>query len=988
MPAATLPSSLPLELALLTSTPLPPSPLSSLQSHLTALSAGDYLTILTSPLAASLLRPTSLSSLPTNDLVANYKSHLKTAIATSSSHRLELLILGIASLQAYLQTTSTGPPLPLKEVELLPQSISSDKAVKALKDALVRELSVDGEAAYHLLPYPVVFTLAKEVLTSSVLLGRDDADAEGLVTAKWWRIRVNFAHQRILREVSSSLHDDIYSDLAELEKLIFPDGGDDDNGGSTGAAAAAGFSAKVTSDLKARYLVERSTIHSFYGYDAKVRKDLEAAAAVTGLQYAITGRLGKRTKFQVDDISQLVVLAKSTEEYEGGAAPKTISYVQDGEPKKEEPEPTVGDDKKVMPTQFDLNDDTLLEAISFTPVTAEILEAAALPPSLSALDPSSQPTLQPIDSIILLHLAESIKNTNPADGLTREQMSPYAERVLQHSTNWSIHTMGLLVRSRLEAYRSRTVERSLLQLQVVVDQIVAATASEDNTADVSTFLPKPKEDESASVSERLEFAFPLGLPTRWGVEAELAARWVDMGGLRTAVGIYERLGMWAEVALCWAAVEKEEKAVGVVRRMLFEGELPRADDDIEPDIGGDEDLDEEIIITDDDEIEPVERDPPPPEAPRLWCILGELEKNPDHFRKAWEVSGRRYARAQRSLGVYHLRKKEYSEAIAAYKLALKSNPLNGPAWFQCGCAMLEVADWDGAVEAFMRVIGIDDTDAEGWSNLATALLRRGKVKVVEGEKNTIILDDEEGEEEEGVAGKSEEELVNEGKIQALMALKKAVGLKNTNWQMWENVLVIAASLRPPNWGDMQMALRRIIEIRGQKEGETCLDVELLEMLVKNVVTNYEKEELGRPGLVRMVVDLVDTKVVPLITGDERLWRIVGKLAVWRGKWSSVIEASEKMFRVVNGRYEVRTDKKSWDQLVEATEEIVDIYRKYGGMERSEGLGAGSGAVVMKDWKFKARSLVRNVLAKGRKAGWEDEDRATWGKLEKLSEELK
>ncbi|KAK6506650.1 hypothetical protein TWF481_005109 [Arthrobotrys musiformis] len=969
MPATTLPSNtLPLELALLTSsTPLPTIPTASaaLEANLAFLTNGEYHKILTSELAQSLLSPASLSNLQPQEIIKCYKTAIKTAVLESTATSLELLVIGIAALLAYLQTTTTGPPLLLREAEVLPSVISGDKKfVKELKEELVRELSVDGEAAYHLLPFPVVFTLAREVLNSEKVCGAGDG---GLVTAVWWRVRVNFAHQKILRDVSGQLHGGIYGDLDGIEKVVFGQDGE-------------GEGVLATEDLKVRYLVERSTIHSFYGYDAKVRRDLEAAAAVTGLQYAITGRLGKRTKFQVDDISQLVVLAKSRVEYGRGSAPKTVSYVQDGDKKDEEGE----EGEKVMPKQFGLNDDTLLEAIAFTPVTAEILEAAALPTSLSELDPAAQPILHPTDSIILLHLAESIKNTNPADGLTREQMSPYAERVLQHSTNWSIHTMGLLVRSRLEAYRSRTVERSLLQLQVVVDQIVAATASSGD--EVATFLPKPKEEESASVFERLEFAFMLGLPTRWGVEAELAARWVNMGGLRTAVGIYERLGMWAEVALCWAAVEKEEKAVKIVRRMLFEGEWPVGDDDdtkVEEEVQEEEEG--EMIITDEDEAEPIERNPPPPEAPRLWCILGELEKNPAHFRRSWEISKHRYARAQRSLGVYHLRRKEYDEAITAYKLSLKCNALNGPAWFQCGCAMLEVADWDGAVEAFMRVIGIDDTDAEAWSNLATALLRRGKVKVVEEGKNTLILDDEEDVEEEG---KSEAELLNEGKLQALTALKKAVGLKNTNWRMWENVLVIAASIRPPAWADMQLAIRRVVEIRGTKEGETCVDVELLDMLVTHVITSYAKEEIGRPGLVRMVVDLVDTKIVPLITNDERLWKTVGALAEWRGKWGSVIEAYEKMYRVVNGRYEVRTDKKSWGELVEGTDAIVGVYKKFGTMERSEGLGAGSGEVVMKDWKFKGRSLVRNVMAKGRKAGWEDEDVGLWERLEGLAAELK
>ena len=126
---------------------------------------------------------------------------------------------------------------------------------------------------------------------------------------------------------------------------------------------------------------------------------------------------------------------------------------------------------KEMPKSLELNDDTLLEGIKFTPTTSAILETEELPESLKVLDPADQPVLQPLDAVILLHLAESIKNTNPADGLTREEMAPYAERVLQRATNWSIHTIALLVRSRLEAFRSRTAERSLLQLQAVVDQL-------------------------------------------------------------------------------------------------------------------------------------------------------------------------------------------------------------------------------------------------------------------------------------------------------------------------------------------------------------------------------------------------------------------------------------------------------------------------------------------------------------------------------------
>ena len=37
-------------------------------------------------------------------------------------------------------------------------------------------------------------------------------------------------------------------------------------------------------------------------------------------------------------------------------------------------------------------------------------------------------------------------------------------------------------------------------------------------------------------------------------------------------------------------------------------------------------------------------------TPRLWCSLGDATGNPEHYEKAWELSGERYARAMRSLG--------------------------------------------------------------------------------------------------------------------------------------------------------------------------------------------------------------------------------------------------------------------------------------------------------------------------------------------------
>ncbi|RPA93657.1 TPR-like protein [Choiromyces venosus 120613-1] len=854
----------------------------------------------------------------------DYAGFLEKILSSTDIPGFALMCMGIAGVRAFIQSNITGPPLSFSpERVLLPDELAEEpEFCKELSKSIIASLSVDGETAYHLTPNVLLLAFGKIVLNSSVL-----KENSKLETLPWWRARVNFLHQKVLSEATATLHNVIYEDIKKLVDLI----------------------PSQDSDLRAKFLVERALIDTYFGYDSRALKGLEEAASVTGLKYAITGVLGKRTKFQTFDTSQLVVLARSEEgsSSEVTAKPKTL----------------------------DLNDDTILEAISFTPKSTQVQGESTLPSELASLDPGNQPQLQPLDAAILLLITETIKNTNPADGITREEMLPYAERVLQHSVNWEIYTLGLLIRSRIEGYKSRTVERGLLQLQAVVDQVIADTTGTDISYDsnnaVSTFLPKPKEDEVAPVKERLLYIHQLSVPTRWELEAELASRWISLGGIRTALEIYERLEMWAEVALCWAATEKEDKARKVIRDQLFHS------------VKSEDDSDDSR-----QEIEPV-----PPNAPRLWCILGDIDQDPSHYERAWEASKGRYARAKRSLGRHYFSKREYQKSAEAYMESLKQNPLNGPGWFALGCCWLELENWESAVEAFSRTVSLDETDAEAWSNLATALLRRKTELPAQSEWRNSDLDenpeDEKTNYENGIEGQMVVDKEN-NKRSALRALKKASSLKNDSWRIWENLLLISATVSPPAYTDVVIALRRIIEIRKDSAGETALDVDVLEMLVRHIITsdlesnNPTGYDPKKPGLQKMVVELMDRDVVPLITKDGRLWKIYAKLALWRKKPKDALDAEEKAWRTVNSRPNIIDGtEKEWDELVDATVDLVDAYQSLGEMERTEGLGAGE--LVAKDWRFKARTTVRGVMGQGRQ-NWEDTK--GWGRLKESLEGLK
>ncbi|KAA8905356.1 hypothetical protein FN846DRAFT_950955 [Sphaerosporella brunnea] len=825
---------------------------------------------------------------------------------------LRLMCIGIGALRSFLQSNVTGPPLPYNpDKALVPEALSDNVDFAcALNKALVESLSVDGESAYHLASHLVLLVLAKTVLNSPLL-----ASEEAPQTASWWRLRANFLHQRILTEKTGTLLQSITADINDI------------------APRLAGQSGTV----RAMFLVERAMVDTYFGNDAKALSELEAAAELTGLKYVLTGAMGKRTKFQQKETSQLVVLAKSAEQVGESAA---------------------------KPKAFDLNDDTLLEKISFSGSrTLMVKEGSDLPPELAELDAGDQPPLHPLDATILLLLTETIKNTNPEDGMTREQMIPYAERVLSHSTNWEVYTLGLIVRSRIESTKARTVERSVLQLQVVVDQVIAETTgvkTENGNTESTvapTFLPQPKESESASIRQRLLCIHQLPIPTRWELEAELASRWSAIGGLRTALEIFERLEMWPEVALCWAATEQEDKAKDIIRQQLFEPDSEK------------------------------ERDPPPPQAPRLWCILGDIDENPDYHEKAWTVSKNRYARAKRSLGAYYLKKNDCKKAAEAYGDSLRIYPLHGPSWFALGCCWLELEAWEGAVRAFGRCVNIEDTDAEAWSNLATAILRRGppSTEAEKSEQRQVLLDDE----EEGVAATATID-PQRHRRDALRALKRAAQLKRESWRIWDNYLTVAATMEPPEFQDVILAMKNLIELRKDSKGELAVDADVLELLVQHIITEDLNNDQptgydpSKPGLAKQVVEMVEKNIIPLITTDPRLWKIVAKLDLWRKKPKAALEAHEKAWRAVNSRPGITdSTEKAWDELVDATIELVDAYESLGQMERTDGLGAGE--PVAKNWKFQCRSALRGVIGKG-KMNWEDTK--GMGRLKESMEGLK
>jgi tetratricopeptide (TPR) repeat protein len=1040
------------------------------------LNAGRYLDVLLSDAAGHLIdgfvTSLPLSTREEGDDTGNNTNTSTNTNTNSSTNSTKVsaqdrLAIGLAALNAFLQGNVTGPVLDEKALRRVEGRLCSSEEVgvepsaqqqrqRELRKACLRSLDVDGVSVYEHVPMIEVFCLARHVLVTLGTPAGRGAGGDGVVgiteaaarSPEWLALRVRVWHYKLLTQPSlgpgsvfnkasqwcdvPSLQGAIEKGLQELEEEIVGSG-------------------KAWSNLeKVQFLVEKANVCISLGLDRMAKEALQKATELSGFVYALSGALGKRTKFQQKSTSQLVVLAKSGE---------GVST----------------DDEQAKPQALALNDDTLLEGVEFSKEKPEGDPKSELPVPLKNLSPDEQPQLSPMDQIILLAEATVKDAFSPADTLTSEEVLPFAVRVISDkSTNWQIYTHALLVRSRIEMHRSRTIERGVLQMQAVVDQVIVDTTqptTEDTPETVqefdaavpeikitgdreeaqkpdnkpTSFFPAAKPTESAPAQVRLEHLHALSSPPRWHLESELAYSWAGVGSLVSALEIFKRLRLWAEVALCYASSAAKEdedgrgssgeaKAKAILRWRLYHktGTSPEQQDKS----GEIEEVDVDVLKESD--YHGPERQPAPSNAPRLWCILGDIENDPAHYERAWELSKHRFARAQKSLGEYYLQNKDIDRARDAYRKAVTANRLSSELWNRMGDISLRLGDFSGAAEAFSRAIASSDNitggeDARTWSNLGSAFysLYVERVKELKEQKETGTTDDQlttapataatgiyDDEEEDLTPSSNKPTQADPSTLlsQALAAYKRGAGLAHDNWRIWDNVVTLAARLRPLPVSDLLLALRSVARIRAS---EDALDVDVLRLLLNEAVlaperpaasnnagagagadANGEGKKTGvyeppRGSPQRAVCDFLEGTVVPLVTARSELWELVARERVWRADYAGAVDASEKAWRAAVGSVAAAggggllpssggkgdsgrnwlEDREGWKDVVERTDDLVSILENYG--EEVPEIGAR--------WKGKARSAVRSVMGKA-KENWEGSEE--WERLVALLEGLR
>lgn len=430
--------------------------------------------------------------------------------------------------------------------------------------------------------------------------------------------------------------------------------------------------------------------------------------------------------------------------------------------------------------------------------------------------------LTPLQQACILGAFVLTKRYQPNDKLADEELLAYLTCLLSHPQVWSFQLSGLLFRSKIESNNSRTIERSMTQAQVLVDSVMAQT-------------PEPW--------NRFFLIFCSHMSPRWCLEEELANLLVSLGCVNSALDIYIRLHCWEQVIACYNHLKLRHKAEEIIRQELQKKETVK-----------------------------------------LWCLLGDATDNVEYYEKAWILSNKKSARAQRHWGQYFFYRKQYAEAVPHLQESLTHNSLQTKLWFQLGFSALQTEDWEIAANAYRRCSFLDPENFEAWNNLSKAYVKLGQ------------------------------------KNRAWKALQEALKWDYENWRVWDNYLIVSVDCAVMD--EVIRAYHRILDLK-----EKHIDIEVLEILGKAIIDNLpDCDGVPCERLIDKSLALLG-RITAQVTNNWKVWRLYSQLT--RALKNPSVESEYRAVQHLQKAHRCAIADSSWVNDNEICTQILNLTEEYG-----------------------------------------------------------
>lgn len=611
------------------------------------------------------------------------------------------------------------------------------------------------------------------------------------------------------------------------------------------------LSSEQARELASKVLLEWGLACHHFAYGDHGQRSFVAAKQVHLLETNLTAAMGRRTKYQRQDVAQLMLYAHSatTEQQKLPPAPSTAAVNnasenqagnQQQETKQEDMleigrraviEGQGGEEAVMREVPLDLVD-TGVENILF--------EGGPKLTDPNTAQPGGQ--LAPYDQVILLALCLDVANSNPSeDQLTNEEMMAYIERVLVQPANWMIHSTALLERSWIEFERRKTADRAMLQIQALIDQ--------HSTKLTYTQASYQAIAEAAPAHERLRYIHQLVYPAVLEVKRDLAMKYLRSQVFVSALNYFKELEMWDEVVTCYQLMQKPTRAEIVVREQLKNGE-----------------------------------------SPYMLTALADLTGKEEIYERAWTVSKHRYPRAKRTLAKICFDRGDFAKCNEHLMQALAVQPLVHTAWYLKGIACMRMENWEQGAEAFVRCIHLEDDVGEAWANLGAIHM---KTKSWAKAQQALI---------EALKHKNDDWRILENLLGVSLALsiwKDAVRYMSALIDLRFKAQQKGHTERPVHLRELQHVVL-VASVTARQEEEPSYEPTAAEFDQEHCepMRSEERDRVqSLPELATKVEQLLD-KITNTISNDPKLWDVYARFNIILGRYAAALETRIKQFRTI------------------------------------------------------------------------------------------